>query len=283
MTQTLALRRWQVRSTLAILALSAASSLLGLFRDGHYTDPSSLLARITAEDAVILLVAVPVLAVGLWGALRGSRGGRVVWLGALAYMTYMWATIGLNRSFNDFFLGYVALFALSLFTLAAGMVRTDPAPFYRTLQGRARRLYAGFLLVTAGGLAALWVSDVVPAILAGTTPSVIEQFGPQGVVTYVVDLGVVVPSLAVVAVWLWRDRRWGDLCAGVLLVFAALLAPGISAITVVDLQTGVEMTAGMVVGSILPPVLGAALALDFLRRLPGRGPGDAGEGPSLAD
>lgn len=275
--------RWQVRSTIAIIALSAASSLLGLFREGHYADPSALLARLTAEDAVILLVAVPVLAAGLWGAMRGSRRAKVVWLGALAYMTYMWATIGLNRAFNDFFLGYVALFALSLFTLAGALVGADPERFHRTLAGRARRLYAGFLLLTAGGLAALWLSDVVPAILAGTTPSVIEQFGPQGIVTYVVDLGVVVPSLAIVAVWLWRDHPWSDLCAGILLVFAALLAPGISAITVVDLQTGVEMTTGMVVGSILPPVLGAALALDFLRRLPSRGPREAGEGPSLAD
>lgn len=275
-------RRWQVRSTLAILALSAVSSLLGLFREGHYTDASALLARLTAEDVVVLVVAVPVLAAGLWFALQGSRRGRVVWLGGLAYMTYMWATIGLSRSFNAFFLGYVVLFALSLSTLVGGLLATDPDSVRGTLSGRTRLVYAVFLLVTAVGLAALWLSEIVPALLAGTVPSVIAQFGETGIVTYVVDLGVVVPALLIAAGWLWRDHRFGDLCTGVLLVFAALLAPGISAITVVDILTGVEMTAGMVVGSVLPPALGVALAVDFLRRIPSQRAGDSDDRPSVA-
>jgi len=282
MSQTPILRRWHVRSTLAILALSAASSLLGLFRPGHYTDPAALLSRIRAEDAVILLVAVPVLAIGLWTTLRGSRRGRVVWLGALAYMTYMWASLSVNRAFNAFFLGYVVLVTLSLYTFVAGLLAADPDRFHGALTGRPRRVYAGFLFVTALGLAALWLSEIVPALLAGTTPPVVEQFGETGVVTYVVDLGIVVPALAVTAVWLWRDRQWSDLCAGVLLVFAALLAPGISAITLVDFQTGVEMTTGMVVGSVLPPLLGAVFALDFVRRVPGRSRTETEEGTSLA-
>jgi hypothetical protein len=282
MSQSFRPRRWQIRSTLVILALSVVSSLLGLLRDSHYTDAAALLARIRAEDAVILVVAVPVLAWGLWATARGSRRGRLVWLGGLAYMTYMWGTIGVSRSFNDFFLGYVLLFALSLYTLVGAVATTDPERFHRTLTGRTRRVYTGVLLVTAAGLAALWLSEIVPALLAGTVPAVVQQFGETAVVTYVIDLGVVVPALLITAAWLWRDRVWSDLCAGVLLVFAALLAPGISAITLVDLVSGVEMTTGMVVGSVLPPALGALLALDFLRRVPGRPASDSEDSRSLA-
>ena len=37
----------------------------------------------------MLAYAIPVLLVGLWFAVNGSLRGRFVWLGALAFMTYM--------------------------------------------------------------------------------------------------------------------------------------------------------------------------------------------------
>ena len=77
-----------VLSTVAVIVLSIISTLLGLVRAEHYNDPDALLPRLFAQDAVILLVAVPVLTIGLWYTMRGSVRGRVVWLGALAYMAY---------------------------------------------------------------------------------------------------------------------------------------------------------------------------------------------------
>lgn len=40
-------------------------------------------------------------------------------------MTYIWASVGLQVAFNEFFLVYVALFGLSLFTLVGGLVTSD--------------------------------------------------------------------------------------------------------------------------------------------------------------
>lgn len=108
--------------------LSIVSSLLGLLRPGHYTDLPALLGRTRIEDLVILVLAVPVLTIGLWYAVRGSLRGRIIWLGALAYMTYVWLSRASLLAFSDFFLGPVALFALSVFTLIGGMVTTDPEP-----------------------------------------------------------------------------------------------------------------------------------------------------------
>jgi len=36
---------------------------------------------------------------GLWYARAGSLRGRIVWLGALAYMAYMWASTGLAATY----------------------------------------------------------------------------------------------------------------------------------------------------------------------------------------
>lgn len=270
-TQT-SLPRLYVLSTGTIIVLSIVSSLLGLFREGHYNDPTAVIPRLQAQDAVILVVAVPVLVLGLRYAMHGSLRGRVVWLGALAFMTYVWASVAGQAAFNQFFLGYVVLFALSLFTLVGGMVRTDTEALYRRLEGRLRRaLYGGWLALVAVGLSLLWLSDAVPATLAGTTPAIVDQLGPQATHTLVLDLGVVVPSLLVAVFWLWKDREWGYVCTGVLLVMAAILAPSITAVTVVDTQGDtVTITIPLLVGSIVPPLVSAAFGLEYLLALGGQ-------------
>lgn len=265
-TLTPSLRYWQSLCTLAILVLSIASSLLGLFRTGHYNDAPALLPRLIAQDVAILTVAVPVLAISLWYAAQGSLRGRIVWLGALAFMTYIWASIAGQTAFNQFFLGYVALLALSLFTLVGGLLDTNAEAVHRKLDGRlSRTLYGGWLAFVAVGLSLLWLSDAVPATLAGTTPAVVAELGPQATHTYVLDLGIVVPSLSIAAFWLWQDKKWGYVVTGVLLVMAAILAPSITALTLVDLLGGaVTVTVPLLLGSIAPPLVSAAFAIKFL-------------------
>ena len=265
-------RRWQVLSTIAIILLASASSLLGLVWSNHYREDPTRLARWLVQDAIMLGFAVPVLAVGLWLAKNGSARGRIVWLGTLAFMTYMWVTYALQLAFNRFFLGYVTLFALSLFTLIGGLVQTDARAIHRRVHDSpARPLYGLLLGGIALGLAALWLSEIVPAVIGGWTPGIVEAFGHQTIDTYVIDLGVVVPGLAITAVWVYRARPWGSVLAGVMLVFAAVLAPNLTAITFIDVETGVDLSTGMILGTVLPPVVGVGLAAKFLHDL-GNGP-----------
>lgn len=252
-------------TTALILLISIVSSVLGITRRGHYNDSAELLARLYAQDVVILVVAVPALAIGLWYASQGSLRGHFVWLGSLAFMTYMWASYAFTVAYNSFFLGYVVLFSLSLFTLLGGSLTLDSEHFYRRLNGRlSHRVYSGFLGVAAIGLAALWLSELIPAAIAGTLPAAVQEFGPQATDTYVIDLGIVVPSLAITARLLWNQEPWGYTLAGILLMFTALLAPAITAITVVDFQEGVTMSLPVVLGSVVPPLIGAAFAGKYL-------------------
>lgn len=259
------IRREYILSTVLIILLSCVSSLLGLTRSDHYNDPAELLARIHAQDAVILVIAAPVLAIGLWYASRGSLRGYLVWLGSLAFMTYIWASYAFTVAYNDFFLGYTVLFSLSVFTLIGGVLSVDSDLFCNTLHGQlSHRLFSGFLGFAAVGLAALWLSELIPAALSGAVPAAVQEFGPQATDTYVIDLGIVVPSLALTAKWLWRQRSWGYTLAGILLVFTAVLAPAITAITIVDIQEGVTMSLPVIAGSIVPPLIGAAFAGKYL-------------------
>jgi len=224
-----------------------------------------------AQDAVLLVIGVPVLGLGLLFATRGSPRGRVVWLGSLAFTTYTWTHYAFVIAYNDFFLGYIALFALSVFTLLSGVVTTDATQISEALRGDlSTTLYGGFLAVAAVGLTSMWLFDMVPALIAGETPSGIEQLGTEATHTYVIDLGLLVPSLAITAIWLRWERPWGYVCTGVLLVFAALVAPALTAITVVDLQGGIVISLPILVGTIVPPLVGLVFAGTYLWKLPSR-------------
>jgi hypothetical protein len=260
------LRPWHVLTTVSVLGLGALSTLLGLFRPGHYRDAPGLVVSYQIQDLTILLIGIPVLAGGLWYTMRGSVRGRVVWLGGLAYMTYMWASIAVQITFNELFLVYVALFGLSLFTFVGGFATTDADAIRAAVEGRIRpSLYSGFLVLIGLGLAALWLSDIVPALLDGTIPRLVEEAGPQSMVTHVIDLGVVVPSIFLSAAWLYQRRTWGFVFAGVVLVLGATLAASIASMTLV-LGGGDAVTVSPVAAffSVVPVIVAAVLAVTFV-------------------
>ena len=260
------LRRWHIVSTVSILVLASVSSLLGLFRSGHYRAPPELVDSYQIQDLAILVVGVPVLAIGLWYAARGSPRGRIVWLGGLAYMTYIWVSIAIQIPFNELFLVYIALFGLSLFTLVGGTVTTDADIIRRTLDDHINpSVYSGGLSLIGFGLTALWLSDVVPPLLGGTTPLLVEEMGPQAMATHVIDLGVVVPSIFLAAVWLFRERIWGYVFAGVMLVLGATLAAPIALMTIWFIIDGtVTISPIAAVFTFLPIAVSVLLAVTYI-------------------
>jgi hypothetical protein len=264
------LRRWEVRATLVTVVLSALVALFGLLRPEHYNDSAAMLPQILIEDAVVLFAGVPALALGLWAATRGSRRGRLLWLGSLAFLLYIWASKATLLRFNDAFLGYVALFTLTLFLLGGGLLRFDPDSLREALAGRlSRRLYGGYLLAAAVGLTFMWLSEVVPATLAGGRLPSDVVWGQMTNATYVLDLGVLVPAMAVAGGWLLRDRPWGYALGAVLLVFSGLLGVVLAVATTVNYVNGVPMSVPVVVFSVVPPVVGGLLGVRLLLLLDG--------------
>ncbi len=80
-TMTRQLRRWHIVSTVTVLVLATGSSLLGLFRSGHYRASPGLVEAYQMQDLTILVVGIPVLATGVWYSVQGSPRGRIVLAG----------------------------------------------------------------------------------------------------------------------------------------------------------------------------------------------------------
>lgn len=269
--------RWETGSTFAIVVLTIISSLFGLYRDNHYAVATDEITRFVVQDLILLVVVIPVLVIGLIQARRSSIRGRIIWLGGLVCMVYMWIHHAFVVPYSDFFLVCVVLVSLSVFTTTSGIVRTDPELVSEAIErGPSMVLYSGFLGLTAIALGGLWLSEIIPALLDNELPAAIVQFGPEATHTYVIDLGFLVPALGLTAVWTARDQPWWYVFTGVLLVFAALIAPILTAITFVDLQEGVEISIGLLLGSIIPPMIGLILSLSYLKRIESLGAGQDG-------
>ncbi|MFB6354043.1 MAG: hypothetical protein ABEJ92_08145 [Halobacteriales archaeon] len=220
-------RRWQRWSTAGIVVLGAAATLSGLLVEGFYRDPAALRVQAYGQDLVTLAVVLPALLVGYRYATRGSLRGVLLWLGSLGYTTYTYAVYAVITEFNPFFLGYVALFGLSLFTFVAGLLAVDAEAVAARVDDRLPvRPVAGYFAAMGAVVALLWLAEVVPATLAGTKPESVAAVGLPANVVHVLDLGVVIPAVFLTAWWLVSGRAWGAVLAGVL--FVKLVAIGLA-------------------------------------------------------
>jgi hypothetical protein len=223
--------------TVPIAILLAIAAGVGFFTEDLYRDPPSLLAQATAQDVVTLVVALPALVIGAVFASRGSERGRLVWLGVLGYVLYTYLTYAFGIRFNPLFLVYVALLGCSLYALIGGLATTDfEALRVRFTQRTPVKAVSVFLAVVAILFYLVWLSETLPAVLAGEVPqSVVEDGAPTNVV-HVVDMAWLLPGMLLTALWLWRRRAIGYALAGALLTLLALLVLAIVAMAVVEMS-----------------------------------------------
>lgn len=240
--------------------------VVALFGEGLYRfDTRFQGAGARGTDLVTLVLAVPLILASAEAFRRGSLRGGLLLLGGMGWFLYAYAGYALGtNAYNELFLVYVALFGASLFGFVAAF-RAVERRLNRESTRLPRRATATFLLVSGVGTLAIWLSDPVAALLAGTTP---RALGPYTTLfTYGIDLGVLVPALFLAGALILRSAPLGTVIAAPLLVLEALLAPMIAAQSVSQLMAGVAFTPAEIAGPIGVFVVLSGVALGFLLRL----------------
>jgi hypothetical protein len=217
---------WLSGSLAVVAAIAAAGTALvpGVLRGTAVMNGS---ARGTA--LVVLVIAVPALALAMWFAARGSARAQIVWLGAAGYILYNSTLFLFATPFNQLFLLYVAMMSLGIWSIAMVIrgvgVESFRARFSPSLPVRPIAVY--LLAIVALNFLA-WMRNVVPGVLSTSSPSFLNGTGMPTSVLYVQDLGFWLPLMAVAAVWLWRRQAWGYVAAGVLMVMYEIEAIGVA-------------------------------------------------------
>ena len=236
--------------TLPIAIIATIASGMGLLVAGLYRDPSAWALQGKAQDATDLMVVVPVLVISALLARHGSWRARLVWLGTLTYLVYAFAIYAFSIQHNALFLFYVAVLGCSLWALIGGMVKTN----WQTMQSQgsasrsAMMVVSFFLILLAVLFALLWLADEIPALLRGEIPASIQGMGVPTNPIHVLDFTMLLPTMVIAAILLWRQRMVGYGLAAMMLVHTIFQALGIAAVMFFSLEAGLAGSFGVALG-----------------------------------
>jgi hypothetical protein len=223
-------------------SISVHGEQVPLYARGLYANDSvSCAVQARGQDIVTLLLGIPLLAIGTFMRNAGRLRGKMLQGGAFGYMLYTYASYSFLSFYNGFFLLYVALFGLSLFSFIISMQDFGATEVADALKSRFPRRFLGSYLIAMGSLLALmWIGRIVPALLAGTPPVGIEHYAT--LVIQALDLGVVVPASIITGVLLVRKHPSGATFAAVLFIKLMTMAFALFAMMILMHRAGVELS-----------------------------------------
>jgi len=192
----------------------------------YYWDTVSSAAQMQANNVVTLFLALPLLGISFFMALRGSLKGKLLLSGTLGFILYTYITMCFGAAFNRLFIVYVALFSLSLFAFILKMMSFDLEQLPDQISSRFPRIWIAGLLFFAGAFLTLaWLGRIASALLQGTIPALENT---TSMFIQALDLGVIVPLCILAGILLLRSKPWGYLLSAVGLVKFSTLSTAVS-------------------------------------------------------
>jgi hypothetical protein len=249
--------------SLVIAAIMTVASIAGLLY-GPSIYPgieAKMLPLFVGQDALNIVVGLPMLLGSMWLARRGSLIGLLLWPGALFYILYDYGYYVLGAPFNAFFLAYIALMTLSAYTMIGIVSSIDGDAVRDQLVSTVPpRLTGGVLVVLALLFTTLWTLMTVAALLSGT------PLDPIAHVVVIMDLTVQLPALLVGGILLWRRAPFGYVVAVGLLLQAGVYLAGLSVITILqEIVTAAPFDPVVVIPGFFVGAICLALILPFVR------------------
>ena len=220
-----------------ISLLVIVSSVAGLADPRVYAQETQNWAlQAKGQDVGNLLAVVVLLTATLWYRKAPRRAG-LVWLGTLLYLIYAFVVYAMAVHLNYLFGVYIAVLGLAawavIFHVEPLRGRDLPQPHGRPLT------MAAWVIIGIGVLfAALWLSELVPALLSGTVPASLTEAGLGVNPIHVIDLAVVLPGFILAGVAALQRREHGLFWLAPWLVFSALMGSSIIAAMVLMLVVG---------------------------------------------
>ncbi|HTY90131.1 MAG TPA: hypothetical protein VMC84_03050 [Methanocella sp.] len=223
---------------IAVLAIFASGA--GMFMNGLYkNDTKSGAAQEQGNDLVTLVLCVPLLVVSTYFAAKGSLRGRLIWTGIVFYFLYTYAMMSFMTAYNRLFLVYVAIYSLSLYAFGASLLTLDVNVVGQSLANAPVRAAAVFMFLMSLMLTAMWLGTIVPPLMAGEKPALLETYTTM--VIQAMDLGILVPLGLITGYLLLRRNAWGYALASIVLIKAATYGTAVLAMALFQVLNGIEV------------------------------------------
>jgi hypothetical protein len=224
-----------------------------------YQSDDLMLGQTYGLDLIVLIVVLPLLALSMRAAWRGSARGLFGWGGVLMYLAYWYHFLLGGITFGPTYLLHLMVVGSSLLSLGVLGARLDVERIaHRFRQRMPVRSIAALMLIGAGlfVIAGAWdLSHQLRerSLLDSATRSV-----------YSVDFTIMLPATILAGILLWRRQSWGYVLAGPLLVNAALSAMTLMVAMIALLREDVPVHLGAAGFTIASAVMFAAV-IAYLR------------------
>jgi len=241
-------RLWLWLSIVAAV-LAIAGNIIALSIGSIYAPFSpALLRQFLAQDIASLAILSPAWLILAALALRGSLRAYLLWLGVLTFTVYSYVIYTFAVPFGPLFLLWVVVFGLSLYALIGGLTGADHTAVRSAYSSAPSvKVVAWVLIVTVVPFALLWLSEDVPALLAGNTPpSLIEEGLPTNAV-HILDYAIFLLAMWITGVLLLRRRALGYTLAPAFIVLVILTGIPVLITPLVQAQRGEIPAWGVVV------------------------------------
>lgn len=225
---------------LAILVVVASS--FGLLAPGIYTGATTnWLTQTVGQDAVNIFLVVPVLLISAIYQSHGSRVALQVWAAANMYLVYTFLIYCFDVRFNQLFVAYCLILGLAAFSVGVFLLKTirDESP--TGISGIFINKVVGyFMIVPSVVFYALWLSDILPAIISGTIPEGVQATGLFTNPVHVIDLAIFLPLVFVIGVFVLRQNPIAINLAPVIILFFVLMDITIAVLTWMLFKRGID-------------------------------------------
>lgn len=217
------------------------NEIVKIYGSGIYKNDSvSIAAQGKASDLVTLVMGIPLLAVSLYFACKGSFRGKILLTGTIGYFLYTYMSYTFLWMYNKFFIIYVLLMSLSLFAFILSMMSFEIESIISHFNKKLPVKFLGsFQIFIAFAIGMLWLGKIAPSVFEGKVPVGLEHY--TTLVIQGMDLGIVVPAAFLSGILLIKKKPFGYLLSSVIIIKAITLLSSISAMIINQAINNVNM------------------------------------------
>ena len=187
-----------------IASLSLIAACIGVFNQDVYSKVVSrdLLPGTVAQDAITIIAGVILLYLSLRTKDTDIKK-QIVVMSLLAYLFYGYGIYAIERVYNWLYLLYMAIVALSFWSIVYGLVNLNQDVLRQTKASKwVINLSAGCLFFTAALFYILWTGQLLPLMRTGEK---IEFFYS----IFILDMAFVLPAILISGVLLIKKNVLG--------------------------------------------------------------------------
>ena len=255
-------------SLVLVVSLGIVSFCGAFVQQTYEREVLSLAVQGMGQDIVNLFIVVPLLILTLTGIHRENKRSYFIFTGILFYVVYSFFIYTLGIHFNALFLLYCLTLGTSLYLFILMIIELSRMEVQNGFSHQASvKPVAVFFIILAALFYALWLKDVVPAILKNTLPESVRDYQILVNPVHVLDMSIVLPGLIITSLLLFKKHKYGFVFAPVFLVFITVLAAALIGMAVMMKWKGINEDISVGIIFVLISIFSLIFLIKFFRAL----------------